>query len=100
MSGTQEVGGGGGSGLRKVKLAEEGKEVRKETPTIVVMRSRFKKRAITEGGEILESLKKKEREKKMREEMCVNGFAVYQLRDQVQFLSYFEPQFSYFIIWE
>lgn len=36
----------------------------------------------------------------MREEMCVNGFAVYQLRDQVQFLSYFEPQFSYFIIWE
>lgn len=64
MSGTQEVGGGGGSGLRKVKLAEEGKEVRKETPTVVVTWSRFKKRAIREGGEILESLKKRREKKK------------------------------------
>lgn len=55
---------GGGSGLRKVKLAEEGKEGSKETPTIAVIWSWLKKRGIREGGEILESLKKKrEREK-------------------------------------
>lgn len=60
----QEV--GGDSGLRKVKLTEEGKEGSKETPTIVVIWSWIKKRGIREGGQILESLKKKEREREMR----------------------------------
>lgn len=57
----QEVGGGGGSGLRKVKLAEEGK---KETHSIVAVCSRIRKRGIREGGEILEFFKT--RENKMR----------------------------------
>lgn len=50
----QEV--GGGSGLRKVMLAEEGKEGGTETPALVVIWSRIKKRGIRKGQEILESL--------------------------------------------
>lgn len=45
-----------GSDLRKVMLAEEGKEGRTEPPALIVIWSRIKKRGIREGREILESL--------------------------------------------